>query len=175
MLLCIQKLRRFMSISVFLKSFPTCYSSTETQNSPEVLSIIFLSIGALSLVISLILGIKWKRFRYRMTFQNTPGENVISIRRHSTTPTIRENCCEGKYRHSTTEELITSGNDIQPTLRNSSTYNVKLESCKYLLQLPLIRLQLLSRYYKNLIGTIKVCQFPYYRILLLIIIFFVIS
>ncbi|XP_070491472.1 neurofilament heavy polypeptide-like [Chironomus tepperi] len=99
-----------------------------SQNSQEVLSTIFLSIGALTLVISLILGIKWKRFRYRMTFQNTPGENLITIRRHSTTTTIRENCTEGRYRHATTEELITNDNEIQPTLRNTTAYNVKLES-----------------------------------------------
>ncbi|CAG9805694.1 unnamed protein product [Chironomus riparius] len=103
-------------------------SNHQTQNSQQLLSTLFLAIGALTLVISLILGIKWKRFRYRMTFQNTPGENLITIRRHSTTTTIRENCCEGRYRHSTTEELIASGNDIQPTLRNTSTYNVKKES-----------------------------------------------
>ena len=117
----------------------------------------------------MILGIKWKRFRYRITFQNTPAENVISIRRQSITPTIRENCCEGRYRHSTTEELITSGNDIQPTLRNTSTYNAKLESCKYLLQIPLIKIQLLSRYCKHFYWDNKSVSIPLLLLLLIII------
>lgn len=92
--------------------FPSVDSfSVEDDTNP--LSIIFLSVGMMSLVIT-FMGIKLKWFRHRLTFDH---ENQVAspvLLRTTSVTEIRENCARGIYRQSFDSEALSYREDLPP-------------------------------------------------------------
>lgn len=94
-------------------------------NADDVLSIILLSAGMLSLVISIV-GIKLRWFRHRLTLEQAPTqvESPVLLRTTSETE-YRENCARGVYRQSTDAEsmIFLEQPAISPTNGKKKTKN----------------------------------------------------